>query len=1562
MKKIIPLLLVCSIMLSCLTGCGIFGGNNGGGENSGNSGNSGGESGGNNLPGTPDTPNIPDTPGTPDTPDDPNLPDIDTTELCVMNSSSATVAATEIDGGVEIELTDTQSSASLLVRVPVDSSWDTVKVTQGDTVKYAKVYEKGGVAIVDVSIISNSENAIVTPEIHKNDKTLESAFGTTLSGGVKVDTNYYPGFVRKAVTFTIDDGKIDLDTKFLDIVGPAGIKGTFNLNRVTDAETAVYLALYDGYEVANHHQLHAVPFRDPADYYTGKSFESLIKDEIWNSATADTSYVYKTKTEGLYYINYHYFEPSAIGKTIWHAMATNETYFEYAEITKENIEAVFGEGSVVGFAYPNGILTETVKQYLKDAGYLYARKTGAIKATTGFALPADRFEWSYNADVNSLLSVMAQFDAYADDGELKFFSFGVHSKDFETAEGGWDTLRQFAELYGNRSDDFYYATNRAIFEYEDAVKALEIKNDRIINNSNIAVFVTVNNEKVVIPANSIYYYDGRVEASVVFDADNGTANTISSVASIGKLTKPQDPTKAGFIFDGWYVGEKKWNFNEIVVSGMTLTAKWVADTYTGPTAEVLAVKGGASGIVALIHDDGTVDSGLVLDRLYLKHGLVGDVALYTKNATALYTQWNSILGTGRWGLISHSSTHTWWGTVTKDADGNITSRVVDEAKMYDEIVASQTILRNLFPEHRVLTFAWPGFSDVTAGLTIEQWLDTVYSAEARALVDQYYISARNYRETNAAYVTEKANWNYLDGYFLTPTLINSTGSSGLKNRLESAANDGRILLLSVHKVSDSVAEGTWDSSGVLSSADMEKALIMVNEYVDSGKVWNAHYEDAILYVREAQTATVTASGDENCIKVLLTDEMDDAIYNYALTVRVDVPGSWKAAKITQGDKVSYAIATYADGRYYIDADIVPDAGEASIVPVAVEDIPYTPVETPKPTPNFDNLVPEIFDDSEIIKEGATVTTANTTSATASVEEENGNKYLSYNKHSTSSGNQLIITKTTDTTGADAVLFQIKIRHTHLSDSNSCSYFQFYDAGGKTKISSANYYFNAGKGDATGNVTLDGVNTGIAEGEWFTLAFKIFAGKVEVLVNGTLIKTLTVDGAENIGQIRLRSDAAMLHQTDVDEVYFGIAQSEGGSDNEGGSDDEGGEDTVKPIVSENFDNLTADSAWSTDMVDSLEIKTVNQGTSDTLTVRDESGNKYLEYIKNTSGKKGILEFWNNSAVSDNVIFQAKMRVNSYSNVNFATFLFYSLIDGSYKTPYYPTGTNNYYISAADNGNVTLGGKDTGVKVGEWFTIEFKIGTDALEILVNGSSFQSYTVSGIHGSSLVRLQSVANDRLYDVDFDEVYYGPASAEEEEIITPADPVDFEGIEKDTAWTTDMTDDVVISNYWPTAAEITVREEDGNKYLEYDKNTASKGMVEFIRTSDVPAGKAYVFQTEIRHTHVSETTNCSYFQFYSYVDGSYKSQYSLSNAFFSVDSESGNVTICGKDSGVAEGKWFTLTMKFTTDTIEILVNGTSLVTFEVAGIHNTAVIRVRSDANMQHKTDFDDVYFGVAI
>ena len=82
---------------------------------------------------------------------------------------------------------------------------------------------------------------------------------------------YFPGFVRKSVCFTMDDGWLAHDAKFLSIVRPAGIKGTFNLYCADRATPDEYRALYDGYEIAEKDLL----LRGPGDFFAFNSNDNL---------------------------------------------------------------------------------------------------------------------------------------------------------------------------------------------------------------------------------------------------------------------------------------------------------------------------------------------------------------------------------------------------------------------------------------------------------------------------------------------------------------------------------------------------------------------------------------------------------------------------------------------------------------------------------------------------------------------------------------------------------------------------------------------------------------------------------------------------------------------------------------------------------------------------------------------------------------------------------------------------------------------------------------------------------------------------------------------------------------------------------------------------------------------------------------------------------------------------------------------------------------------------------------------------------------------------------------
>ena len=97
--------------------------------------------------------------------------------------------------------------------------------------------------------------------------------------------------------------------------------------------------------------------------------------------------------------------------------------------------------------------------------------------------------------------------------------------------------------------------------------------------------VTVTDGKFTMPANAV-----KVEATykdqsytvnylVTLEYNNGSEPAKFLVESGATVTKPADPTREGYIFKGWFLGETEYDFATKVTGPITLTAKWEEHTH-----------------------------------------------------------------------------------------------------------------------------------------------------------------------------------------------------------------------------------------------------------------------------------------------------------------------------------------------------------------------------------------------------------------------------------------------------------------------------------------------------------------------------------------------------------------------------------------------------------------------------------------------------------------------------------------------------------------------------------------------------------------------------------------------------------------------------------------------------------------------------------------------------------------------------------------------------------------------------------------------------------------------
>lgn len=278
----------------------------------------------------------------------------------------------------------------------------------------------------------------------------------------------YPGFKKKAVTFSYDDGVIQ-DKKLIEIFNKYQVKATFNLNVGQSGKEKIRIdkygneidcshldlkenkAIYDGHEIANHTNHHP-------------HLETISKEE---------------------------------------------QYSEFESNIKE-LEKIFGR-KVFGAAYPYGTFDENSIQVQQKLKIEYDRTT---RSTYSFALPYNWLTWNptiHHRDEN-ILEYVKKFLSTND--ELALLYIWGHAYEF-AIDHNFDLMEEICkELKAN--NDIAYMTNHEIYEYANACSLTYYRYEKDINGNplyekfynrgNVDVYIEVENQLLVVPKNGEITY------------------------------------------------------------------------------------------------------------------------------------------------------------------------------------------------------------------------------------------------------------------------------------------------------------------------------------------------------------------------------------------------------------------------------------------------------------------------------------------------------------------------------------------------------------------------------------------------------------------------------------------------------------------------------------------------------------------------------------------------------------------------------------------------------------------------------------------------------------------------------------------------------------------------------------------------------------------------------------------------------------------------------------------------------------------------------------------------
>jgi hypothetical protein len=227
----------------------------------------------------------------------------------------------------------------------------------------------------------------------------------------------------------------------------------------------------------------------------------------------------------------------------------------------------------------------------------------------------------------------------------------------------------------------------------------------------------------------------------------------------------------------------------------------------------------------------------------------------------------------------------------------------------DEYATSKKQIETGIPGHKVLTVAF--FGGPNSNLNDP------------AVAAKYYIGARGTRGSlNAANAV-----NYAE-----------TNSVGADINMGDARFPSQDLNTTLVKGKSGLAQfyRGWYCShfhGVNAEtrAKLEKRFAAVKELVHKGEIWPGLFTQVIQYGKERDTAELTVSAkDKDKIVFAVTDKVDDATFDFPLTVKVHVDSSWKSAKATQAGKEVGAKLVDHDGAKFVLVQAVPDRGDITL--------------------------------------------------------------------------------------------------------------------------------------------------------------------------------------------------------------------------------------------------------------------------------------------------------------------------------------------------------------------------------------------------------------------------------------------------------------------------------------------------------------------------------------------------------------------------------------------------------------------------------------------------------
>ena len=256
------------------------------------------------------------------------------------------------------------------------------------------------------------------------------------------------------------------------------------------------------------------------------------------------------------------------------------------------------------------------------------------------------------------------------------------------------------------------------------------------------------------------------------------------------------------------------------------------------------------------------------------------------NGFATWEQWQAFIDEGCFDVANHTKSHPFLDKISVE-------------QLEDEVNGAQAVLRARFPGQKVICMANPY---------------VVTNDDIDSVIRQRHFSARNGGEGFNSLDPTEWEWYRLD----FQTALHHSTSEIMNPWIDQAIEKKLWLIEMWHGV-----DGQWWEPP--SSRECDKHLSYLSGKLDT--VWNGTMEEVTLYLREKQHATViTEISNESELQVCLKTDLDDALFDYPLTLKTEVPSDWNRASLIKGSQEQTLIVRENGGHKVVYYDAVPNSG------------------------------------------------------------------------------------------------------------------------------------------------------------------------------------------------------------------------------------------------------------------------------------------------------------------------------------------------------------------------------------------------------------------------------------------------------------------------------------------------------------------------------------------------------------------------------------------------------------------------------------------------------------